>query len=64
MPVRNFPSERGSLIVKFNVEFPTKLSAQQISGLLASLPDRVPEPSVDEKGEVTKVGNQSYMYLW
>jgi len=45
MPVRNFPSERGSLIIRFDVEFPKKLSQTQVSSLLGALPDRiVPAP--------------------
>jgi len=55
MPVRNFPSERGSLLIKFNVEFPDKLSADQVTGLLSSLPNRIADPAQDSKTEVTTV---------
>jgi len=57
MPVRNFPSERGSVLIRFDVEFPSKLTASQISGLLGALPDRLPEPS-DTK-DATKVNLQA-----
>jgi len=57
MPVRNFPSERGSVLIRFDVEFPAKLSTTQIRDLLTALPDRVPEP-VDSK-EATKVNLQA-----
>jgi len=57
MPVRNFPSERGSILIRFDVEFPSKLSANQRDGLLGALPDRLPEPG-DVK-DSTKVNLQA-----
>jgi len=41
MPVRNFPSERGSLLIRFDVEFPKTLNPSQITGLLSALPGRI-----------------------
>lgn len=55
MPVRNFPSERGSILIRFDVEFPGKLSAAQVNGVLGSLPDRLAEPVNDPKANVTQV---------
>jgi len=53
MPVRKFPSEFGSLLVKFNIEFPNALDRQQIEGLLTCLPGRIPHASADGRDQVT-----------
>jgi len=66
MPVRNFPSERGSLLIRFDVEFPVTLSREQLGGLLASLPDRLSDPdpvagAIDVKlQEVDERNNKNY----
>jgi DnaJ family protein A protein 2 len=55
MPVRNYPSERGSILVRFDVEFPAKLSAPSIQGILSALPDRQPDPVQDPKSISVKL---------
>lgn len=58
MPVRKWTSEKGSLIVRFLVDFPTKLSPSQVNSLLESLPDRLPDPVINPKDETVKVNLQ------
>eukprot|EP01126_Amoeba_proteus_P034017 TRINITY_DN3369_c0_g1_i13.p1 TRINITY_DN3369_c0_g1~~TRINITY_DN3369_c0_g1_i13.p1 ORF type:complete len:372 (+),score=52.48 TRINITY_DN3369_c0_g1_i13:857-1972(+) len=48
MPERKWPSERGTLMVKFDVKFPNTLTPSQASTLLTVLPGRVPKPSEDD----------------
>jgi len=49
MPVRNYPSEKGSILIRFDVQFPSNLTQPQISGLLGALPDRLADPKQDPK---------------
>lgn len=39
MPLQKDPSQRGDLIINFNVKFPKTLSAQQKAALATALPD-------------------------
>jgi len=55
MPERKYSSERGPLLITFGIEFPAKLTQAQITGLLSSLPDRLPTPQLDPKADVSKV---------
>lgn len=55
MPIYSYPFEHGSLYVKFNVIFPTKIDASQIESLKTSLPGLVATPTCEKDPETTKV---------
>jgi len=58
MPERKYSSEKGSLLVTFDVEFPSKLNQDQLTALLNSLPDRIVSPPLDSK-KVTQLTLQA-----
>jgi len=49
MPVYTRPFEKGNLYIKFKVNFPKQFTKEQITGLLACLPNALPaEPKTDD----------------
>lgn len=51
MPVFSRPYEHGNLYIKFNVVFPKKLTNQQMTTLLDTLPDKLPIPTKEAEME-------------